>query len=80
MVQNSVTWFALDNIDFLEDTASGKNTSHGIAIAMYQNEEPSTRKKPLSLQRPPNKSETDKNVDIKSPVLQQNRHKTEKEI
>ena len=36
LVENKFTWFALDNIDFLEVTPSGMNTLHGTAIAIYQ--------------------------------------------
>ena len=34
LVENKFTWFALDNIDFLEATPS--DTLHGTAIAIYQ--------------------------------------------
>ena len=73
MNTNRFTWFALDNIDFLEDTASGKNTLHGTGIVMYQNECTEDIKTPLVLKRPPNR-DTDrvempvqycKRIDIK---------------
>ena len=35
-VPDEFTWFAIDNIDFLEQTPTGMNTLHGTAIAMYQ--------------------------------------------
>ena len=35
-VPDEFTCFAIDNIDFLEQTPSGMNTLHGTAIAMYQ--------------------------------------------
>ena len=37
-VQDNFTSFAIDNIDFLENTPSGMNTLHGTAIAMYQSQ------------------------------------------
>ena len=33
-------FFAVDNVDFAEDTPDGKNTFHGTAIAIYQRQEP----------------------------------------
>ena len=29
-------WFAIDNIDLLEDTATGQNTFHGTVIVINQ--------------------------------------------
>ena len=46
-VSGEFTWFAIDNIDFFENTPSGMNTLHGTAISMYQekvqDEKPSER-------------------------------------
>ena len=33
-------FFAVDNVDFAEDTPGGKNTFHGTAMAIYQRQEP----------------------------------------
>ena len=33
-------FFAVDNVDFAEDTPDGKNTFHGTAMAIYQRQEP----------------------------------------
>ena len=33
-------FFAVDNVDFAEDTPDGKNTVHGTAMAIYQRQEP----------------------------------------
>ncbi|CAH3182528.1 unnamed protein product [Porites lobata] len=33
-------FFAVDNVDFAEDTPDGKNTFHGTAMAIYQRREP----------------------------------------
>ena len=33
-------FFAVDNVDFAEDTPYGKNTFHGTAMAIYQRQEP----------------------------------------
>ena len=53
LVKNTFVWFALDNVDFLESTPSGKNTLNGTAIAIYQcktpNKEPMLA--PLKLDR-----------------------------
>ena len=55
-------WFALDNIDFLEDTPTGTNTTHATGIAMFCDENGNTIKKmPLKLQRPPSKNYTKDN-------------------
>ena len=35
-IPDKFTWFAIDNIDFLENTPSGMNTLHGTAISIYQ--------------------------------------------
>ena len=33
-------FFAVDNVDFAEDTPDGKNTFHGTVMAIYQRQEP----------------------------------------
>ena len=33
-------FFAVDNVDFAEDTSDGKNAFHGTAMAIYQRQEP----------------------------------------
>ena len=33
-------FFAVDNVDFTEDTPDGKNTFHGKAMAIYRRQEP----------------------------------------
>ena len=38
VVENKSVFFAIDNVDFLEDTPTGKDTLHGTAIVMYQKE------------------------------------------
>lgn len=38
VVENKSVLFAIDNVDFLEDTPTGKDTLHGTAIVMYQKE------------------------------------------
>lgn len=40
MVKDQFVWFALDNIDFLEDTVNGKDTLHGSVLAVYQSTHP----------------------------------------
>lgn len=40
LVKDTLVWFALDNIDFLESTCCGMNTLHGTAIAVYQSVAP----------------------------------------
>ena len=37
--KNVNTWFAIDNIDLLEDTPTGQNTFHGTIIVINQREE-----------------------------------------
>ena len=36
LVQGRHFFFAVDNVDFSEDTYNGKNTLHGTAMAIYQ--------------------------------------------
>ena len=36
LVTRRHTFFAVDNIDFTEDTYDGRNTLHGTAMAIYQ--------------------------------------------
>ena len=40
VVQGTQVFFAVDNVDFAEDTPDGKNTFHGKAMAIYQRQEP----------------------------------------
>ena len=56
MVKEVFAWFSLDNIDFLEDTPSGKNTLHGTAMAMFQNITESTSADEMVLIRPADKN------------------------
>ena len=37
--QNKNVYFAVDNIDFLEDTAFGQNTTHGTVMVIFQEED-----------------------------------------
>ena len=39
VVKNRHVFFAIDNVDFAEDTYDGKRTLHGAAIAIYQKKE-----------------------------------------
>ena len=64
MSQNTFVWFALDDIDFLEDTASGKDTLHGTGITMYQSESTNNPKEPLQLKRPPDTKDTKNRVSV----------------
>ena len=38
VVKHKSVFFAIDNVDFPEDTPNGKDTLHGTAIVMYQKE------------------------------------------
>ena len=40
IVKGRRVFFAIDNIDFSEDTSDGKRTLHGTAMAIYQKTEP----------------------------------------
>ena len=40
-------FFAIDNVDFAEDTYDGKRTLHGTAMAIYQRTEPDDKKPDL---------------------------------
>ena len=39
VVKNRHVFFAIDNVDFAEDTYDGKRTLHGAAMAIYQKKE-----------------------------------------
>lgn len=39
-VKNRHAFFAIDNVDFAEDTHDGKHTLHGTAMAIYQKTDP----------------------------------------
>ena len=39
-VKNRHVFFAIDNVDFAEDTHNGKHTLHGTAMAIYQKTDP----------------------------------------
>ncbi len=40
VIKNQSIYFAIDNVDFLEDTPTGKDTLHGTAMVMYQRQIP----------------------------------------
>lgn len=40
IVKGRHIFFAIDNIDFAEDTPDGKRTLHGTAMAIYQKTDP----------------------------------------
>lgn len=40
IVKGRHVYFAIDNVDFNEDTYDGKRTLHGAAMAIYQRIEP----------------------------------------
>ena len=52
IVQGRHVFFAVDNIDFAEDTIDGKRTLHGTAMAIYQRSQPDDRKPDLVLGDP----------------------------
>ena len=39
-MKNRHVFFAIDNVDFAEDTHDGKHTLHGTAMAIYQKTDP----------------------------------------
>jgi hypothetical protein len=40
IIKGRHTFFAVDNVDFAEDTQDGKRTFHGTAMAIYQKRQP----------------------------------------
>ena len=44
-------FFAVDNVDFAEDTPDGKNTFHGTAMAIYQRQKPGDVASELTVDR-----------------------------
>ena len=47
IVKGRQLFFAIDNVDFAEDTYDGKRTLHGTAMAIYQRTEPDDKKPDL---------------------------------
>ena len=47
IVEGRHLFFAIDNVDFAEDTYDGKHTLHGTAMAIYQRAEPDDEKPDL---------------------------------
>ena len=47
IVEGRHLFFAIDNVDFAEDTYDGKRTLHGTAMAIYQRAEPDDEKPDL---------------------------------
>ncbi|CAH3136345.1 unnamed protein product, partial [Porites lobata] len=52
IVKGRHVYFAIDNIDFSEDTPDGKRTLHGTAMAIYQKVEPQDEETVLRLEEP----------------------------
>jgi hypothetical protein len=52
VVQGRHVFFAVDNVDFAEDTPDGKRTLHGTAMAIYQRCQPEDRPSRLELTGP----------------------------
>jgi len=44
-----ISFFAIDNVDFAEDTPNGKRTLHGAVMAIYQRHNPEDRTPDLQL-------------------------------
>ena len=44
MVRGNPLWFAIDNIDFIEDTTFGQNTLHGTVVVVWQKEDKDAEK------------------------------------
>ena len=55
-IKGQSVYFAIDHVDFLEDTSTGKDTLYGTAMVMYQQEVPGTLSMlpPLDLNVPSN--------------------------
>ena len=52
IVKGKHVFFAIDNIDFAEDTTDGKRTFHGTVVSIYQKAEPGDKIPELELQAP----------------------------
>ena len=65
-------WFAVDNIDLLEDTPTGQNTFHGTVVVMNQRDQDGELiNKPLLFQKSQSLS---KSLDVRylnEPVIKQ---------
>ena len=47
IVKGRHVFFAIDNVDFAEDTYDGQRTLHGTAMAIYQKKDPQDVKQEL---------------------------------
>ena len=47
IVKGRHVFFAIDNVDFAEDTHDGQRTLHGAATAIYQRKDPQDDKQEL---------------------------------
>ena len=56
-------WFALDNIDFCEDTPFDQNTTHGTVVVVWQEDVPHGEKVNPPLEVPAKAKETDCSVE-----------------
>ena len=45
--RGAMYFFAVDNVDFAEDTYDGQRTLHGTAMAIYQRKDPQDEKQEL---------------------------------
>ena len=51
IVSNKHVFFAVDNVDFAEDTVNGKNTLHGTVMTIYQRQDSHERSRHLVLDK-----------------------------
>lgn len=47
IVKGRHVFFAVENVDFAEDTYDGQRTLHGTAVAIYQRKDPQDEKQEL---------------------------------
>lgn len=52
IVEGRHVFYAVDNVDFAEDTPDGKRTFHGIAMAIYQRSDPQDKEPDLNVDTP----------------------------
>ncbi|XP_068703522.1 uncharacterized protein [Montipora foliosa] len=68
-VKNRHVFFAIDNVDFAEDTHDGKHTLHGTAMAIYQKTDPRDTTPQIRLDSQPSQGRTLRNLPESIPEL-----------
>ena len=78
--QPTFHWFALANVDLLEDTASDKNTTYATGTAMFCNKGTADGKKTLEIRQPATKNYTKQGIHVQLQKIKLNDSKLKKQL